>query len=517
MLKKLSDNTLAHALIVFFVAIVAFLPTLQMFFYLDEWGNLYEFTHMEYTFSIFTADVFHRLFNLFGTNPTGYFAVGILIYALSVVIFYLFVSKLLKNKLLGLVAGLIYATAPIGIDTVIMLWTYVIEGGYPLTAALLIILYLLLRYFQGGKIVFYLLALLGFMIFMELEPRRVFLFLPIIVIFDYVMHFRKIIVPDIKFIIRQVPFVLSFVAYYKYTITLSNILATGKIQTADSSYDSETKLILFLNSIFDVQPLVTLANILLGGFTIIPVDFINLVSVKNTYFWVGLVLAIALTLVVIAWKTKREFGLLSLFGLIWIYVNIIGIYVFSSPGISETTHRTLSISAPGYALFMSVAGYGLYLYLKKRKSMPLKKLNTLFLSLLIFLVGYNLLATHARFEKFNAFRSRAAHAFFKDLKNMYPTFPKGSLIYIETSGSPQIKNRLSRIYGGNNLGAGATIAVFYPELTLKDIDVVREFVYVEKFIASDSAKIDKVYGFYYDENGLFDKTPETREKLKLSL
>src|SRR3989344_2498786 len=514
MLKKLSDNTLAHASIVFFVAIVAFFPSLQMFFYLDEWGNLYEFGHLDYKFSIFTADVFHNLYNLFHNNPTGYFATGLLVYALSVVLLYFLASRLFKNKLLGFIAGLIYASAPIGIDTVIMIWTYVIEGGYPLTAALLILLYLLLRYFQGGSIVFYLLALLGFMIFMELEPRRVFLFLPIIVIFDYIMHFRKIIIPDIKFVIRQVPFVLSFVAYYKYTITLSNILATGKIQTADSSYDSETKLILFLNSIFDVQPLVTLANILLGGFTIIPVDFINLVSVKNTYFWVGLVLAIALTLVVIAWKTKREFGLLSLFGLIWIYVNIIGIYVFSSPGISETTHRTLSISAPGYALFMTVTGFSLYLYLKKRKILPLKKLNALFLSLLVFLVGYNLLATHARFEKFNAFRSRPAHAFFKDLKNMYPTFPKGSLIYIETSGNPQIKNRLSRIYGGNNLGAGATITVFYPELTLKDIDVVREFIDVEKFIASDSAKIDNVFGFYYDEKGLADKTPETRAKLQ---
>ncbi|OGE16943.1 hypothetical protein A3F00_02880 [Candidatus Daviesbacteria bacterium RIFCSPHIGHO2_12_FULL_37_11] len=522
MLKKLSNNTLAHVLTVFLVAVLTFLPTLQMFFYLDEWGNLYEFTHVPYQFTIFTAHMFYLLFSIFGISATDYFAVGIFIYALSATLLYFFVSTLTKNKLLGLIAGLIYATSPIGIDTVIMLWTYFLEGGYPLTIALLLLLYLILRYFQGGKIFFFILALLGFFVFLELEPRRVFLFLPIIILFDYLMHFRKIIVPDFKFFLRQTPFFICFVLYYKYSVTLSGIFATGRIALADSgSYDWQTKLDLLLNTFSDPKPFVTLANILLGAFLVLPKEILNLTTVKGTFFWTALIIVIAAALVVIGFKIKKEFGFMLLFSLGWIYINILGIYVFSSPGISETTHRTLSLSAPAYAMFIAISGYVLFLYLKEKIKKKekfgkffLENQQTLFFSVLILFLGFNLYATHSHFEKFNAFRSRPARAFFKDLKTFHPSFPKKSLLYIETSKDPQIKHRLTRIYGGNNLGAGATIAVFYPELTYKEIDLVRELKDVEKFLRDDPKKIDQVFYFYYDENGLKDQTKEFRLKLK---
>ena len=146
LLKIITQNTYAQAFIVVLVAVLAFLPTLEMFFYLDEWGALYDFTHGKYSNQIFTTYNYYLLYKLFGLNATGYYAVGVLIYALSVVLFYIFASDLLKNKLFGLAAGLLYATSPVGTTTVTMIWTYVAEGGYPLTIMLLLLLYLFLSF-----------------------------------------------------------------------------------------------------------------------------------------------------------------------------------------------------------------------------------------------------------------------------------------------------------------------------------------------------------------------------------
>ncbi len=515
MFKRIVNNTFVHVFIVSLVAVLTFLPTLQMFFYLDEFGSLYDFTHKDYQYNLFTTNNLYLLYKLFGIDPTGYFAVGTAIFVLSVVVLYFFVSVLLKNKVLGLIAGLVYATAPVGTSTVVMIWTFVIEGGYPLTVALLVLLYLLLRYFREGKIYYYLLALVGFTIFLELEPRRVFLFLPIIVLFDYLMHFKKIIIPDIKFFVRQAPFLACFVAYYKYTVTLSGILATGRITFNDlGNYDWHTKVLVAESSLSSIQPPTTLANILLGGPLVFLTEYANLVNVKYTYSWVAIILSIAAALVILAFRTKRELGLLMLFSLGWIYINILGIYIFSSPGISDITHRTLSLSAPAYALFITLSGFTLYKFLKKRKNNLSKKLNNIFVFALVFFLGVNFMSTRYKFDKFNNFRSIPARAFFKDLKRFYPILPANSIVYIQTSGNPQVKHRLGRIYGGNNYGAGSTLAIFYPELTLKEIDLVRDYTDIEKFVGNDPSKIDHVFAFYYDEKGLSDITTDTRAGLR---
>lgn len=519
MFKRLVGNTFFHVLILLAVAIYTFLPTLEMFFYLDEWGNLYEWTHLPYKPTLFTANIFYLLFRLFGTYATGYFAVGLAIYALSVVVFYLFVNRLLKSKVLGLIAGLLYATAPIGSSTVVMIWTYVAEGGYPLTVMLLLLLYLFLVYFQERKSLYFLLAVFAFLLFLELEPRRAFLFLPVLILFDYLVNFRKL-VPSLGFAARLIVIFFGFVAYYKYDVSLSKIFSTGKIIFSDfgSTYDWQTRFALGRDSLTHAEPLITLTNILLAGPWLFVserlVGYVDLADIEQIYLLVVITLSIAVALVILVWKTKREWGLMLLFSLGWIYINILGIYIFSSPGVSDATHRTLSLAAPGYALFITLSGAALYTSLKKKKGKLQKKLNVIFVLIFLIFLAANLSATRYNFDKFNTFRSKPARAFFSDLKRFYPTLPANSLIYIETPPNPQIKYRLSRIYGGNNYGSGSTIAVFYPERTMQEIDVVRDYQAVEKFIRSDPSKIDRVFAFYYDENGLSDRTADIRFGLR---
>lgn len=519
MLKKLTSNTFVHVFIVAFAAITAFWPTLQMFFYLDEWGALYDFTHGG-TYEIFTTHNYYLLYKLFGLNATGYFGVGILIYALSVIIFYVFVSDLLKNKLFGLVAGLLYATSPVGTTTTTMIWTYVAEGGYPLTIMLLLLLYLFLRYFREKKSIYFLLVVLGFAFFLELEPRRVFLFLPILFLFDWVISNKKLL-PTLGFFVRQIIIFVSFIAYYNYDIALSEIVTTGKISIAESLLDGGAKLDFGIKSLTHMKPIVTLTNVLLGGPWVLLANrltgYVDLYNVEHMRILVIVTITVAIALVALAWKVKREWGLLSMFALGWVHLNVLGFYIFSSPGVSDTTHRTLSLAAPGYALFFTISGFALYTFIKKQKTKQVNHLSRAFILALLLLIGVNLMATHYSFNKFVSFHSKPARAFFKNLKNFYPTLPQNSLIYIETPKNPHLKYQLSRIYGGNPYGVGATIAVFYPEVKKEEISVTHNYQDVEKFVKDDPSKINRVFAFYYDEKGLQDKTIEKRAKLKNNL
>ncbi len=518
MLKRLTENTLVHILILTIIAVVTFFPATEMHFYLDEWGNIYEFTHHDYKFSIFTAHVFNLLYQLFGIDPTGYFSVGIGIFALSVIAFYLLVSNLLKNKTLGVVAGLFYATTPVGIDTTTMIWTYVIEGGYPLNVVLLILLFLLLKYFRDRRIIYFLIALFGFFLFIELEPRRGFLYLPILILFDYIINFKSLI-PSLGFIARAASLVAVFITYYKYNVTLTGIFATGRIifNESVSTYDVQTKIGVWVHSLTSLQPWVTFTNILLAGPWVFISDrltgYVDVNDASEVYLLVLATIVAAGVLVFLAFRVKRELGLLLIFSLGWIYFNIIGIYIFSSPGISGAVHRTLSLAAPAYALFFTISGFVLFTYLKSKRTRLSKNLNNIFFLALIVLLGTNFLATRNHFEKFNDFRSRPAHAFFKSLKTFYPTLPPNSILYFQSSSNPQIKYRLSRIYGGN-LGPEGTISSFYKNLKRQEIKVVHDYVEVEKFVGNDSAKINRVFAFYFDEKGLQDITENFRSQLK---
>lgn len=516
--NHLIRNTYLHIIIVAIVAFFTFLPTLENFFYLDEWGNLYEWTHnYQYKFTVYTSHIFYILFKTFGLNATGHFASGLAVYILSVVIFYLFVSRLLKSKILGVIAGLFYATAPVGINTTTMVWTYIAEGGYLFTVMLLALLYLFLTYLQERKVLHLVLLFFAFMLFMEFMPRRTFMFLPILILFDYLVNFKKL-VPNLGFVARAAGLFLGFIAYYKYDISLSKIFLTRGINFSESTYDWQTKFELGKQSLTDAQPLITLSNILLAGPWLFISErltgYVDLVDISEIGYVVYGTLFVTALLVILAWKVKREWGQLILFSLGWIHINILGIYIFSSPGVSDVAHRTLSLASPGYALFVTLAGATLYTFFARKNRKPSIKLKRIFIVLfIIFFVG-NFLATRYTFEKFNNFHSRPAKDFFKDLKNYYPTLPANSLIYIDTPGDAQIKYKLSRIYGGSNYGSNATLAVFYPEITKEEIEVTRDFALVQKSVGTDQTQINRVFAFYYDKKGLSDITSDIRTQLK---
>ena len=329
---------------------------------------------------------------------------------------------------------------------------------------------------------------------------------------------NKKLLPTPGFFVRQIVLFASFIAYYNYDIALSEIVTTGKVSIAGSLLDGGAKLDFGIKSLTHMKPFVTLTNVLLGGPWVLLASrltgYVDMYNVEHMRILTILTTVVAIALVALAWKVKREWGLLSIFALGWVHLNVLGFYVFSSPGVSDTAHRYFSLAAPGYALFFTISGLSMYTFLKKRKIGKANYLKRTFVLALLLLVGVNLMAIHYSFNKFVSFHSKPARAFFKNLKTFYPTLPPNSVMYIGTPNDTHIKYQLSRIYGGSPYGGAASITVFYPEIKKEELLLVRNLVEVESFIGNDPSKIDRVFAFYFDKNGLSDKTQEIRADLK---
>ncbi|MDP3941268.1 MAG: hypothetical protein Q8Q49_03065 [bacterium] len=518
-IKKATENSLLNCAIIVFFAFLTFIPTLFMFFYADDFAYLYKLSQGESFLFPYqhSASFIKPFYLLFGLNPLGYFVTGVFMLALSAVVLYLFASRLLRSKRLGLLAGIICATTPVGIDTVFQIGTFI--NGYITTIGLLVLLILLHRSVSEKKTLFYVIALLSYVLFLELKPVRVFLFVPVLAVFDYVMH-GKHVLPDRQFLKRQVPFALLFILYFEMRSFVVPTHATLRQMPTMLQAVKDT-----ISAFFDMQPFIALANVLTGA----PLVFlantfaistksgivVSLETVGHPYIWTALTLLVALGSIVLTWQVKREWGKLQLFCVLWIYITILGFYVFSSPGVSETTARTVTQASPAYAVFFTLAGFALFTYLKAKKYVSRKALSRFFVFCMIAVVAVNIFATWFHLNRFNELRSRHAYAFFHDLKQYYPSVPVDSLLYIKIAEKPYIQSRFYNIIKDGFYGGRAGFAVFYG-YAWDEINYTREYSEVLKFVGKDPKKIDRVFAFSFDDQGLSDMTTKVRTELKKS-
>ena len=54
----------------------------------------------------------------------------------------------------------------------------------------------------------------------------------------------------------------------------------------------------------------------------------------------------------------------------------------------------------------------------------------------------------------------------------------------------------------------------YPEIKKEELKLVYKYGEVEEFIGKDKSKIDRVFAFYFDSNGLRDTTSDIRNELQ---
>lgn len=200
------------AILLFLLVLVAYGQTLNMYFWVDDWGMAYKMRYPEADIPNFGPGIFGNgayrynvtpfilLYPLFGLNATIYFAIGLAFYFLATLAVYLLAKELSGKKLIGLISAAIFASGYIGSDAM-----YHLNNSYQLvhTAALsALTIWLLVKHYQTDSIKYYFLALLLYATILEflfLRSHGVFLLILSAAFLALVLYRKKFLPTVIKF------------------------------------------------------------------------------------------------------------------------------------------------------------------------------------------------------------------------------------------------------------------------------------------------------------------------------
>lgn len=173
------------------MALVVFLSygqTLNMYFWVDDWGMAYKMQHPDTNIPNFGPGIFGdgayrynvtpfiMLYPLFGLNAYPYFALGLIFYFLASLVVYLLAKELSGKKLVGFISALIFASGYIGSDAMNHL-----NNSYQLVQTGILsalTVWLLIKHYQSDSKKYYLLAVLLYTAILEflfLRSHGVFL------------------------------------------------------------------------------------------------------------------------------------------------------------------------------------------------------------------------------------------------------------------------------------------------------------------------------------------------------
>lgn len=176
---------------VFLLAFLVFLSygqTLNMYFWVDDWGMAYKMQHPDANIPNFGPGIFGdgayrynvtpfiMLYPLFGLNAYPYFALGLIFYFLASLVVYLLAKELSGKKSTGFISALIFASGYIGSDAMNHL-----NNSYQLVQTGILsalTVWLLIKHYQTDSKKYYLLAVLLYTAILEfwfLRSHGVFL------------------------------------------------------------------------------------------------------------------------------------------------------------------------------------------------------------------------------------------------------------------------------------------------------------------------------------------------------
>jgi len=224
-----------------------------------------------------------------------------------------------------------------------------------------------------------------------------------------------------------------------------------------------------------------------------------------------LILIAAFSFIVITKREKiKDSNQYKYFAFImFIFAAVLAFYIPFPKDIMPSDNHYSVYALPGYALLATS------IFLILQSLLHKKIVSCIFLVLTISLNLYNTTHYLAKYNK----RIIYVRPFFKQLKELQPTFPKTPfLVYIETIIGPDedpsvIRWRLYDIWRGGIMGPNGLFGTYY-KLDANKIIATPEWDTVKSFVRENSKNIDSVYGFSYSSHGLTRTTEEVRDRLK---
>lgn len=504
----------------------------------------------------YTATPYYFIYKLFGFNINAFFGLALTFYfGACLSIYYLF--KRLIDKAAGMVAGILMAVNYVTSDSFIRLFNSISTSLGIIFFSLLFISYS--NFFKRGKITWYFLAVLYFFLLLEVSFTRSHFVILIVLISDLLISFNlknRQLPPIIKYLsgylMRSLPFLVIFYWVYivggdpRSRVAIDNIRVTlsGKVENFISLFTA-------LGYLISPDKLTALLP--------------NMVFVmSNPYYKVlviNLLLLIIFNLIIFFYFRSKKITLLfSLLSLDWFFVSrvlykkitteqpfsllliefiggivILGILAITIRLRSDLRRKFLFLSSIliinilSYILYDPTVFYstynnryltysylGLIGSLAFLTSLALKNQKLIYLAIIFGWGFVNLFFNVENQRNILTQRSYPIKRFYEQLHENYPILPKGAVLYLDIKDTPKIKTRFSDAMNSSQMPQTTAIAWRY-NLDRYDIYIIEDFDKLVELIKSDAVPLDKIYSFWYSDEGLHDTTKDLKKLLTQNL
>lgn len=499
-------------LLLFAVTFIAYFQTLQMYFWIDDNALIYKLQHID-TYTGFWGkgvvgegpyrhiiDQFVPFYPIFKTNPTPYFAVGIVLYFFAALTLYFFVKQISKNTKLAFSSAVIFAAGYVGSESI-----FGITNSWQTSRGIIM-------------------ALLTFMSFYKfIKTKNAFYFLLSIVLFFYSLDtvfvrahglifsifFFDLLFWPVKFklksfmglFIRQTPFFL--IHYYVYLTSLALAKKFGILDILQEIFIDGKYYLAFIplqniGNLLIPDKITLLGDVFISNFTHIPSSF------SPSAAFSGVLFPFLIIYLSLKFRKKENFLVrLLIFSAVWMIGNMAVFFLRETSLILQTTHRYLTYSFVGLSIFWASA---ITLFVKNLKSY--QKIKFIALNVLVVVIYLTLGISYQHI--FNKQRSFPARNFFSDFQKAIPQIPKGSLIFFDVANNQRVKNEYNGFFGGMFSEAGNLSILGYVEDYTNDFLVTYDFNVLFSMIKNRDVTVDKIYAFYYGQNGLVDNSVKVR-------
>lgn len=503
------------------VGLLAWLPTLNFWFFKAYEASWLMSVTPHTFFNLLKGHAFLYFLDLklFGWNPVGWYATGILLHLSAGAIFYFLIKSLTRNQTIALISSLIFIANSAYIDTVA--WGS-FNSYYPLLLSFMLLsLYLFNKFLMNKKRFFY----VGSMLFLSLGffvRETGLLIVPLLTVFDFIFTFvsssgketsRKEFINKLKkLILRQLPIYLIFIAFYFFRSWYGGIAGDH----ADSLVKWRIRLIedgLYLQLLW---AMVLTSGKLLAP-QLIPYPILNFIreillrvfptQVIGIYFFplVGLAFYGFLGIITFWIRKNKLLFSLMLFFLVWIasFSLFVSLAVPSDTGSLLDKYDWILMRYRYFAFAGTAGAFGIIIYLffgkVKNKIKNPKKVAKAIVAVTIIL---NLVFIWKLEQGIYNKSFKPSKDFYSAFKKEFPSFAKNPTFYLypHTSGLNDYMLEWYFIEGGN----------FYTKLY--QIESQMEAVITK--LNKGQLTLDNTFFLDYEpKKGLINKTEKARKAI----
>lgn len=498
-----------------FVAIATVLlfslgKSINYYFYTDDYALLYHIqNNLSYGWPYdFVVVFFTPFYNLFGLWSEAYFALGLLTYFVASLGVYFFIKILTKDKLIAILASLIFATGYIGLDQFTMMSVSSINNLNIINMCIVLIVFIL--WLDKRKLRYYFLTLLFFWFSIWVFPFRAFplvLFLPTLGIIKS-LNFnnrKRIVMRTIFESILYTPFILVAAKYGVFSYGTYAVQENNPFSILTGSQSIISGL---LNFAFFEQTLS-----IIGKFILIkPIyDFFNLDPTLSLFSYAGLILVAAIFFIsflfLLGEKSNYSKSLITL--LLLTIEGYLGYLVLNLDfNANGAVNRYLTTS---FLFFSAVIPLFLFLLLQKVRNLKWINKEKL-LVFIIFLIIFTLSSLSRKYEEsIIQERSNPSRNFMKQIKDFIPQLSGKNIFYFDISSNYPSPSKFGSILLGAFMRKEVVLAsTYYVDInTVEIVDTFDEYLNLKNNMGGDN-----FYSFYYDNKGLYQTTDKVSSLLK---